>query len=113
MTNRISITIDVSKINKSKIVDRKYINRDKQEVLVKDYKVELIEMKEPKVIKDGDGWTLKKTHFLVEAQTKEERAAKAKGVFVGEGFMFIGKEGEPENQDTGASADINTEDIPF
>lgn len=107
----IQITINVSKINKAKIVERKYMNRDNQEVVVKEYKTELVALKDPKVITSGAGWTLKKTHFLAEAQTKEEKANKTKSVFVGEGFTFFNTD-EP-SQDTGASEDINTEDIPF
>ena len=109
----IQITIDVTKISKSKIVERRYTNRENKEVVVKEYKTELVEMKEPKTIKEGDGWTLKKTHFLVEAQTKEEKASKAKSVYVGEGFTFFNTEKSATVEDTGASEDINPEDIPF
>lgn len=113
----IQITIDVSKINKAKIGERKYTNRENKEVVVKEYKTELVEMKEPKVITSGADWVLKKTHFLVEAQTKEEKASKAKSVYIGEGFTFFKGSfatGEgSQNHDTGASEDINPNDIPF
>ena len=114
--SKISITIDVSKINKSKIIERKYINRDKKEVVVKEYKVDLVELKEPKVIKDDKKWVLKKTHFLAEAQSKEEQARKDKSVFVGEGFRFFEKNdagGVDFPIDVGVDEDINPEDIPF
>lgn len=109
----IQITIDVSKINKSKIVDRKYTNREGKEVVVKEYKTELVALKEPKKITSGDGWVLNKTHFLAEAQTKEEKASKTKSVFIGEGFQFVQTNDKAENHDTGTSEDVNPEDIPF
>lgn len=85
---KINITLDVSKINKEKIVTKSYVNRNNEPVVVKEYKIEVVPVKEPKIIKRGDGWNLVKTHFVAEAQTKEERAAKKKSVFVGDGFQF-------------------------
>lgn len=106
--SNIKITLDVSKINKSKIVERKYTNKDGQEVCVKEYKTELVELREPKLIKDGGTWKLMKTHFLVEEQTKQEKADKVKNVFVGDGFTFTTT---GANIETGA--EIAPDDIPF
>ena len=89
--NKISITLDVSKINKAKIETRSYVNREGVPVVVKEYKLDLVPLKQAKIIKSGNDWDLKKTHFAVEAQTKEERAAKKESVFVGEGLQFVSR----------------------
>lgn len=86
---KLNITLDLSKINKDKITARTFTSKDGVEVTVKEYKIEAIPLKEPKLIKEGDGWNLIKTHFVVEAQTKEERTAQKKSVFVGEGLQFV------------------------
>lgn len=124
--SKISITLDVSKINKAKIVDRKYTNKAGVEVVQKQYKIEVVPTKEVKVIAQGDTWVMKKTHFVVEAQTKEERAGKAPSVYVGEGFTFeekgngvlnapVQKQSSLDNFDTieYPDEDINVDDIPF
>lgn len=90
--NKISITLDVSKISKTKIIDRKYTNKENTEVIVKEYKIDVVPVKEVKVVAQGDTWIMKKTHFVVEAQTKEERADKTPSVYVGEGFSFESRE---------------------
>lgn len=113
--NKISLTLDVTKFNKAKISERKYVNKRNEEVTTKEYKVDVIPSKEVKVIAQGNDWVMKKTHFVVEAQTKEERAAKAPTVYVGEGFTFEKKEQEVTQNDTidYPEEDINPDDIPF
>lgn len=112
--SKLNITLDVTKFNKAKIVDRVYTTRGGEKVTKKEYKVEVVPLKEPKFVTEGATFKLIKTHFVVEAQTKEERAAKAPSVYVGEGFVFESK-GAVESQDTIEYPDeqINTEDIPF
>lgn len=89
--NKINITIDVSKIDKSKIVERRYTDREGKEVVLKEYKMELIPLNAPKFVKEGENWKLIKTHFAVEAQTKEEKASKVESKFIGDGFVFEDK----------------------
>lgn len=86
---KLNITLDLSKINKDKIVPRTFTNKAGEEITVKEYKIEVIPLKEQRMIKAGNGWNLMKTHFVVEGQTKEERAAKAPSVFIGEGLQFV------------------------
>lgn len=85
---KISITLDLSKVDKTRIVPRTYTNKDNEQITSKDYKVEMIPLKEKKLIKEGDGWKMYKTHFVVQAQTKEERENKTPSVFLGDGFQF-------------------------
>ncbi len=85
---KILLTIDLSKIDKSKIIDREYKDADGNVHHAKDYKLDVVALKEPKVTKTGQGWILKKTHFVAETQTKEEREEKKDTKFLGSGIIF-------------------------
>ena len=103
---KISITIDLSKVDKTRINKRTFTTKDGQEVTALDYKMDLIPLKDKKFIKEGDTWRLLKTHFLAQAQTKEEREANADTVFLGDGMMF-------ENLDSGPDPDTGDGMPPF
>ena len=103
--NKISINIDLGKIDKNRIINRTYKNKEGEEVTVKEYKMDIVPLKEKKVIKEGGGWTLVKSHFVADSPTKEERENKTKTNFLGEGIMF-------ENRDE-VVEDIVAGDIPF
>lgn len=92
MSQRILVTLDLTKISKEKIVPRSYENRDNETVTTKDYKIEVVPLREPQLLKTGDGWKLFKTHFVVEALSDEERAEKKKGKALGDGLMFVKEE---------------------
>jgi len=85
---KISITLDVSKISKDKIIEKSYKNKDGEEIKQKIYKFDVIELNQQKVVTLGEGWKMLKTHFCVESQTKEEREAKIPQIYIGEGFCF-------------------------
>ena len=85
---KIICKIDLSKIDKSRIIERKYTNKEGQEITAKEYPFEVVELSLKKNIKEGDGWKMVKSHFIVEGQTKEERAGKVKSKTIGEGMMF-------------------------
>lgn len=85
---KLNITLDVSKINKDRIVTRTYLNKDNVEVTEKNYKMEAVPLNEKKFVTEGDTWILYKTHFIVEGQTKEEKQQKVKGTYIGSGFQF-------------------------
>lgn len=91
MSDRVSITIDVSKMDKTRITPRTYTNKDNVEVTQKNYRMELVPLREPKLLKSGDGWEMWKTHFVVQAPTEEERANKTKTPILGDGIVFKGK----------------------
>lgn len=88
--DKILITLDFGSIKNSHIKSRTYKGRD-GEVTRKELNLEVVPLKESKVIKDADTWQLVKTHFVAIQQTKEEREQKLPTVFVGEGKMFIDK----------------------
>lgn len=103
---KLSITLDLTKIDKTRIVERKYQDRDGVEHTAKEYKVDLVELREPKFIKEGSWGRMLKTHFVVQAQTKEEREAKAPSVFIGDGFKF-------ERPEDAGPAPLTKADVPF
>jgi hypothetical protein len=111
----------VSKINKSKITERKYTNKEGVEVVIKELSLDIVPLKQSKIIKEGDTWTMVKTHFVAEPQTKEERENGQPSVILGDGIVFKGKEKEaksfypsaPSDDIDYPSDDINPEDIPF
>src|ERR1035437_8123423 len=92
MANKISISLNLSKIDKNKIIERVYKNKAGEEVKEKLYKFDLIESTHQTVVATGDTWILKKTHFGVEQQSKEEKAQKVKPSYVAEGLIFESKE---------------------
>jgi hypothetical protein len=104
---KLNITLDVSKINKDKIVPREYTNGEGVTITEKNYKMEAVPLKEKKFVAKGDNWIMYKTHFIAEAQTKEEKQQKAKSVFIGSGFQFETQEQprQPEQKATGVNSD--------
>lgn len=85
---KVSITIDLAKIDKTRIFTRTYKDKDGVEHTAKEYKVDLVPLKDERFVTEGAWGKMFKTHFLVQAQTKEERAAKSPSVFIGDGFRF-------------------------
>ena len=111
---RISIKIDVTKINKDKIVERHFTTKDGKDVAARELKLDIVPLKEPKLIKEGETWAMWKTHFVSIAQTDDERKNKAKSVIIGNGIMFKDKKAEEQSQDVPYPVEeINPEDIPF
>lgn len=88
---KINLTLNLSKLDKSKIIDNVYKDKDGNEVKEKLYKMEVVDLKLPKFVTEGATWKMLKTHFAVDPQTKEEREAKKPANFIGEGFTFESK----------------------
>src|SRR3990167_10579178 len=111
--NKISLNIDVLKITKSKLVDRSYTNKDGVEVKSRDLKVDVIPLKEKKLIKEGEGWKLLKVAFVAEQQTKEEKANKTPSVIIGDATQFESEEKKPSFDKDSRGKDILPDsDIP-
>jgi len=113
MIEKISFTMDVTKINKDKITERSY-EKEGQQVIVKDYKFDFVPTKE-ELIKEGDTWNMVKVGFIAESTTKEERDGGYKGSILGNGIVFRDKAVVQENQDfsqpDGQTIDVDS--IPF
>lgn len=102
---KVSLNINLTALDKSKIVERKYKNSEGVEVVEQVYKADLVELKEKKFVAEGPTWIMRKTHFLSDPQTREERLAKKKSNFIGEGFIFESKEQETTEQDVEESSE--------
>jgi len=114
MKEKISIVIDVTKINKSKIISRSFKNKAGETITVKELKLDIVPLNETKVLKDTDTYTLYKTHFVSEQSTKEEREAKTKSNIIGEGTMFKNKEVPKVEEDIYPDEEkIDDSEIPF
>ena len=107
--DKLNLTIDVSKIDKTKIVDREFTTKDGQVIKSKDLKLDVVPVREPKLIKEGPTWQMWKTHFVALEQTKEERENKVKSVIIGDGIMFKSKADEQKQEE----APEDTSNIPF
>lgn len=88
----INLNVDVSKIDKAKLVDREFTTKEGEVVKKKELQLVAIELKEPKFIKEGDTWTMKKTHFVVQKGDKDEEMP-----IIGDGIVFEGKEKSPQD----------------
>ena len=88
---KITVNIDLTKIDKTRIVERKYTNAAGVEITAKEYKMDVVEVKPEnfKTIASGDTWALVKKFFVADSPTKEERAAQTKTNFVGDGVVFV------------------------
>ena len=119
--NKISITIDVNKIDKTRLQTRVIKKQDGTGYSAKELKIEVIPLKEPKVLSNGDTWELVKVGFVAEAPTKAEREAKTKTNIVGDATIFKDKNAVPKfDRDSQGKAigepvteDVNPEDIPW
>ena len=91
----ISITLNLGKIDKNRIVTRKYTNKEGVEVTIKEYKLDVVEVdaRYRKTIKEGDTWIMQKSHIVRDSASKEERQAKTKMNVIGEGITFQDKQG--------------------
>lgn len=131
---KINITLDLGKIDKNRITTRTFVNRDNQQITVKEYKLEIVPVRERKLIKSGDTWDMVKTHFVAEPTTKDERDRGIQGNILGDGIQFISRTGYQNGYQTMPAAPvaapsydntarrmpgvdtsqrINPEDIPF
>ena len=84
-----TIKVDLAKLDKTRIDIRTYTNKEGIEVTVKEYAMDVVFLKEPKTIKQGDGWNLVKNSFVTNSPTKEERVNKIKMPVIGDGIGFV------------------------
>lgn len=108
---KVSITVDVMRLDKNQIKERRYTDSKGHEVVAKDLKLDVVPLREPKVIKEGEGWQLIKTHFVAEQQTKEQKDKKEKSKIVGSGVMFKDTKVVPVPATSHEDIDLNS--IPF
>ena len=109
---KINLRIDVSKLDKNRFTKNSYTKRDGTQVNEINADLVLIEKKEPKVLKEGDTWTLMETHFIAEKREKDEEAN-----YVGVGTQFVDKNDSRGNFDAIDAMPnedtIDISDVPF
>ena len=93
-----TITIDVTKLPKDRILERSYTNKAGENITVKEIRLDVVEMPEDKqkVLGTYSGAELIKVGFVCLNQTKEERKVKAQTVYVGDATRFVEIEGDQE-----------------
>lgn len=109
---KINITLDVTKIDKTQIKERTYINKGGVEVTVKDLNLEVVPLKEKKFIKDTPKGALYKTHFVAHASTKNDDGSYENGAIIGDGITFELKGDNTPSQEKESPLD-DFSSIPF
>jgi len=112
------IKIDLAKIDRSKIVERKYTTQDGVEHTAKEYSLDVIPLKAPKFIAESKDkqWQFTKTHFLAEPVSKEEKEKGVKGNIVGDAIEISKKDNFDDIADSikiDGDRVINTNETPF
>lgn len=100
---KLSLTLNLNNIDKTKINTRTYTDKNGVEVTVKEYKVDLVITDQATILKETDTYTLKKVGFICDPTTKAERDAGKKTNYVGEAMQFVNK----ETQEKGYSQDYS------
>ena len=109
--SKITITLDATKL-RNLVTKREFDAKDGTKMQVQEVRFELVEVKEPKIIFEGSGYKLQKTHFASVIQTKEERESKAETVFIGEGVTTIWEQKEQVFSSTPVTEE-QSDDLPF
>jgi hypothetical protein len=106
MKNKLTATIRVSGIDKTKFVERSYKDKEGNQVSVKEFKLDLVPLKERKAIVSGEGWVMFKVGFVTMSPTKEEKQAKTKLPIIGDVIEF-------ESTQTSKVETVDADSIPF
>lgn len=109
--SKITITLDATKL-RNLVTKREFDAKDGTKMQVQEVRFELVEVKEPKIIFEGSGYKLQKTHFASVIQTKEERESKAETIFIGEGVTTIWEQKEQVFSSTTVTEE-QSDDLPF
>ena len=109
--SKITITLDATKL-RNLVTKREFDAKDGTKMQVQEVRFELVEVKEPKIIFEGSGYKLQKTHFASVIQTKEERESKAETIFIGEGVTTIWEQKEQVFSSTTVTEE-QSDDVPF
>lgn len=82
---RYNSKIDVLKINKEKIIERTFVNKEGKNVTVKELELEIVPRKEQKEIYNkGDGTRLMNVGFISEKSIKNEDGTYTNGTILGD-----------------------------
>lgn len=117
--NKINIKINIDKIDRNKIKTRTYKNAAGIDVTVKEYEVELMPIREEKVVHSTPEYDIVKVGFLSERSVKNASRGWDNGTIIGDAVEIRNKEKPKEKDpfddivqdDTGDA--VNVDDIPF
>lgn len=112
------VKIDVSKINKNNIKERKFKNKDGELIIVKELELEIKDVKEEKVLHTTDqGKQLVKVGFISEKSYQNSEGKWENGIILGDVTEWREVEKKESNQDSQEveypEETINVDDIPF
>lgn len=82
--NKLSLRLNLAKIDKSKITPRSYTNQAGVEITEQNYDIEIIPLRNEKLIKEGDTWSLWKTGFISEKAVKKADGTYDNGNVLGD-----------------------------
>jgi hypothetical protein len=111
--NKFTASIDVTKIQKERLRVNKYTNKEGVEITQTFCDVVGVPLKESKLIKEGEGWKMFKTGFLVEKGAKEDNTN-----ILGDVLEFENTDVQTETPQRDLSQEekdegINVDNIPF
>ena len=109
--SKITITLDATKL-RNLVTKREFDGKDGTKMQVQEVRFELVGVEGPKIIFEGSGYKLQKTHFASVIQTKEERESKAETIFIGEGVTTIWEQKEQVFSSTTVTEE-QSDDLPF
>lgn len=112
-----SFTIDVTKIDKTKIKERTYQNKNGEDVTVKEYAFEAI-LNKNEVVKTGDTWEMVKRGFITGKGVKLDDGTYSKEPIFGDVIEIRNIESKPIPEGKGIdmsefTGEVDTDDIPF
>jgi len=85
---KLTLRLDLTKIDKSKIVERSFAKQDGTTVTEKNYNFELVPLKEEKVVKTTDSYVLVKVAFLADKSVKGADGKYVNGAVLGDALEF-------------------------
>lgn len=113
--NKITIKLNIDKIDRSKIKSRSYKNKSGIDVTVREYEVEIIPIREEKVVHSTDKYDFVKIGFASDRSVKRPDGKWDDGTILGDAVEIRSKTaGERTvNMDDIDDGSINVDDIPF
>lgn len=120
--NKISIKLNIDKINKSKIKTRSYTNKSGANITVREYEVEVVPIREEKVVHSTDKFDFVKIGFVSDRSVKRPDGSWEDGTILGDAIEIRTRtdsqepaDDEPSVQIGGYNMDdiIDPDEIPF
>lgn len=109
--NKITIKINIDRIDKSKIKSRSYKNKSGVDVTVREYEVEVIPIREEKVVHSTDKYDFVKVGFASDRSVKRPDGKWEDGTILGDAIEIRSKSGQVRVTGQNGDGTINFEDI--